>query len=184
MRAPAQNFTALLSAHQSGDTKAWNELFELVYGDMRIVAANILRRERSQRTIQATALVHETYLRLIDQESIVNRPHFFAIASTLMRRILVDGARRRLSNKRGGGVLAEELSDTIQAPDHQNAEQIIELNDLIEKLAAEDPRAASICEMRFFVGLELEEIAEKFDISLATVKRDLTFAKAWLKAEL
>lgn len=178
--------TRLLESTREGDSGSWDALFEAAYKELHRTAANLLRRERNSYTLQPTALVHETFLRMIEQSarSIQNRPQFFAIAARVMRRILVDAARRRLAHKRGDGVRPDLWTDALAVPDGREAEQVLELNDLLEKLAAEDPRSASVCEMRFFVGMELSEIAESTGFSLATVKRDLTFAKAWLHSHL
>lgn len=190
MNAEAGNsigvLTRLLETAREGEPGSWDALFEVAYKELHRTAASLLRRERNCQTLQPTALVHETFIRMIEQsaKSIQNRPQFFAIAARVMRRILVDAARRRLAHKRGDGARPDAWTDSIAAPDGREAEQVLELNELMEKLAVEDARAASVCEMRFFVGMELTEIAESMAISLATVKRDLTFAKAWLHSHL
>jgi RNA polymerase sigma factor (TIGR02999 family) len=183
--------TRLLLQWSGGNEAALGELTSLLYRELRSLAQRHLRRERANHTIQRTALVHEAFVRLINQQSVDwrSRGHFFALASTLMRRILVDHARARLSSKRGGGqpvesleeipdglVLADEGSDTD--------EDLTAIDAALTRLAAVDDRQVQIVQMRYFGGLTIEETAQALDISEATVKREWTLARAWLKREL
>ncbi len=179
-----ESVTELLLAWGHGDTTSRNRLLELVYDELRRLAATQLRRERPEHTLQATALVNEAYLRLVDQTRVQwrNRAHFFAIAARLMRRILVDHARRHGAAKRGGGVaplaLAEGMVSGAQAVD------LVQLDEALDRLAGLDPRCAEIVEMRFFGGLTVEETAGALGLSAATVKREWAAARAWLHRAL
>ena len=179
------NLTALLADYATGNHERWNDIFNLVYQDLRKTARHMLG-SKSSGTLQPTALVNETYMRLAQQSKFEfqNRAQFFAIAARIMRRVLVDNARMHLADKRGGGETHVEFLDSIQIPAQHNSEQLLELNDLIENLAKNDPRAAAVWELRFFIGSDLEEIATTLEISPATVKRDLVFANAWLQSQL
>lgn len=172
--------TELLLAWGRGEGEAKERLLPLVYDDLRRRAAGYLRRERPGHTLQPTALVHEAYLRLVDQEKADwrNRAQFLGVASQMMRRILVDHARARLAGKRGGGAIMVTLTQEPAAsgPDVDLAA----LDEALEELAALDSRQAKLIELRFFGGLSIEETGEVLDISPATVKRDWTAARAWL----
>lgn len=183
--------TRLLVQWSGGNEAALGELTSLLYRELRSLAQRHLRRERANHTIQRTALVHEAFVRLINQQSVDwrSRGHFFALASTLMRRILVDHARARLSSKRGGGQAVEsleELPDGLELADDgsDSDEDITAIDAALTRLAAVDDRQVQIVQMRYFGGLTIEETAQALDISEATVKREWTLARAWLKREL
>jgi RNA polymerase sigma factor (TIGR02999 family) len=166
------------------------ELMPQVYDELRRLAANYLRRERPGQTLQATALVHEAFLRLSKEkhQPWKNRTHFLAIAALSMRQILVQRARARHADKRGGEnaerITLDESAIAEQTPDSTGGVDVLELDAALEKLAALDPQQAKIVELRYFGGLTVEEAAEALDISPATVKRHWTIARAWLKREL
>jgi RNA polymerase sigma factor (TIGR02999 family) len=181
----ATDVTSLLAAWSQGDASALDQLIPIVYQDLRRVAARRLRAERSAHTLSATALVHETYLRLMGQHPshLENRAHFFAVASELMRRILVDHARRRGASKRGGAAVRLTLDDAMAvgpAPDLD----LVAVDEALTELATLDPRQARIVELRFFGGLSVEEAAHVLGISRATVERDWGLARAWLYRQL
>jgi RNA polymerase sigma factor (TIGR02999 family) len=173
--------TELLQAWSRGDTGARDRLVPLVYRELRRCAGAQIRRERRGCTLQATALVHETYLRLIDQDRAAwhNRAQFFAVASQMMRRILVDRARAQRMAKRSGGWLRVSLDDlaAVVPPGHID---VLDLHTALTKLAAFDERKSRIAELRFFGGLSLEEAGEVLGVSVATVERDWQAARAWL----
>jgi len=172
--------TQLLVASRDGDAQALNRLLPLVYDELRRLAGHYLRRERSDHTLQPTALVHEAYLRLIDQNvSWQNRAHFFGVAAQMMRRILVDYARGRLAAKRGSGGVKVALDDAMNLSDERAAE-CVALDEALERLAEFDPQKSKIVELRFFGGLSIEEAAEVLGIGTATVTRQWKMAKAWL----
>jgi RNA polymerase sigma-70 factor (ECF subfamily) len=178
--------TELLIAWSSGRPEALEDLIPLVYQDLRRVAAAHMRREGAGHPLQTTALVHEAYVRLIDQRRVEwrGRAHFLAIAAGVMRRILVDLARRRRADKRGGDWQRITLTGhDIAAPDRQEVD-VLALHDALERLAALDARQAQIVELRYFGGLTIEETAEAVATSAATVVREWTFAKAWLRVHL
>jgi RNA polymerase sigma factor (TIGR02999 family) len=176
-----KDLTVLLGRYEQGDQAAQNEIFTLVYEDMRRTAARLMRGEPAHATLQATGLVHETFLRLLEQKRAIpeNRMQFFAIAATFMRRILVDAARARRASKRGGEAVRVDFTQNLQVSTADDS-QIVEVDQALTQLASQDQRAAQVVEMRYFGGYENEEIAHLLSISLATVKRDLAFAKAWL----
>jgi RNA polymerase sigma factor (TIGR02999 family) len=184
----SRDVTQLLVAWGNGNADAGEELLAAVYAELHAQAARAMRREAVDHTLQATALVHEAYLRLIDQRRIQwrNRAQFFGVAAQLMRRILVDHARGRDAAKRGGGVATITLEDVNAAAEGSanDAVDILALHDAIEKLAALDPDQARVVELRYFGGMSIEETAEVMDISPATVKREWAVARAWLKREL
>ena len=175
----------MLIEWSNGDRGALDKLIPLVYGELRQIAAAVLRRERSDHTLQPTALVHEAYLRLIDQRNVnwQNTAHFFAIAAQAMRRIIVDHARRHNAVKRGGDNLKVELEEAQSQPGPLDVD-VLKLDDALTALAAFDPQQSRIVELRFFGGLSIEETAEVIGISPATVKRDWSMAKAWLHREM
>jgi RNA polymerase sigma factor (TIGR02999 family) len=178
--------TRILSEIERGEPHASEKLLPLVYDELRKLAASRLAKESAGQTLQATALVHEAYLRLVDpheQERWESRGHFFAAAAEAMRRILVDGARRKQSQKRGGGRRRVE----IDIPDHEPApplDDLVALDDALKKLAALDARKAKLVELRFFSGLTTQQAAEALRVSVATAERDWTFARAWLRREM
>jgi RNA polymerase sigma factor (TIGR02999 family) len=179
----ASTVTRILAQLGAGDTSALDRLLPLVYDELRVIAASQLRREASGHTLDPTALVHEAFLRLVDQrEGFRNRGHFFGVAAQAMRRILVDYARRRRAQKRDGGIRVT-LTDAI-GPETGAADQVIAVDDALARLEAMDPRLARVVELRFFAGLSVEETAAALDISPATVKRDWAAARAWLQREL
>jgi RNA polymerase sigma factor (TIGR02999 family) len=182
--APGQ-ITLLLEQIRQGDACARATLAAIVYPELKKMAVERMRRERPGHTLQPTALVHEAFLRLVasDRVSWQNRNHFFAISAELMRQILVDYARRRRAAKRGGGVEVLEL-EAWQAQIEDRPELVIEIDRLLTRLAAFDPRQAQIVEMRYFSGLTEEEIAGILGISGRTVKRDWNMARAWMRKEL
>jgi RNA polymerase sigma factor (TIGR02999 family) len=176
--------TRLLAEWAGGDEGALERLMPLVYQELRRIADRALGRERQGHTLQATALVHEAYLRLVQQHSaqFQNRAHFFAIASQVVRRILVDHARRRASIKRGAGE-APVILDMDVADDAPSVDALA-LDVALERLASLDPQQARIVEMRFFGGLTVEETADVLKISPRTVKREWSMARAWLRRAL
>jgi RNA polymerase sigma-70 factor, ECF subfamily len=173
--------TGLLLAWSQGDRSALDRLVPLVYADLRRVAQNRLKRDRASHTLSATALVHEAYLRLVDQRAVgwQNRAQFFAIASEMMRRILVDRARRRAARKRGGAPIHITLDAAVAASAERDLE-LLGLDGALDELATLDSRSARVVEMRFFGGLSIEEAAFALGVSHATVERDWTTARAWL----
>jgi RNA polymerase sigma-70 factor, ECF subfamily len=183
----APDVTGLLLAWGRGDESAADRLVPAVYDELRRHAERAMRREGAEHTLQATALVHESYLRLVDQRRVEwrNRAHFFAIASTIMRRVLVDHARARLTAKRGGHADRVSLSAAEPAtPEGTDEADLLALHDALEKLTALDPDQARLVELRYFGGLTIEETAEALSISPATVKREWAVARAWLRREL
>jgi RNA polymerase sigma factor (TIGR02999 family) len=173
--------TQLLVDWSHGDKQALNELMPLVYDELRRLARAYLRRERPDHTLQGTAVVHEAFLRLIDQNRIQwqNRAHFFGVAAQMIRRILVDHARGQLAAKRGGMVGKLSLDEAIAIPGARDID-LVKLDDAMTGLARLDPQQSRIVELRFFGGLTIEETAEVLKVSPATVKRDWVIAKAWL----
>ena len=184
-RSSPSDVTRLLRQWSGGDQGALNELVPLIYAELRQIAHHRLRREPPNRTVNTTGLVHDAYMKLMDlqQAHFRDRAHFLAMASRVMRRLLVDQARARRAAKRGGGVEALELDEAIWVSEIQ-ADGLAELDDALRRLEALDPRQGQIVEQRYFGGLTLEETAEALAVSLATVKRELRFAHAWLAAEL
>jgi RNA polymerase sigma-70 factor (ECF subfamily) len=185
----ASDVTRLLTAWQDGDSAAADQLLPLVYDELHRAAARAMQGEAIGHTLQPTALVNEVYLRLVDQTaaSWKNRSQFFGVAAQAMRRILVDHARSRLSDKRGGGARAvtlDDVHDMPQSPDESSELDLLSLNEALEKLAGFDPDQARVVELRYFAGLNIEETAEALGISPATVKREWVVARAWLKREL
>jgi RNA polymerase sigma factor (TIGR02999 family) len=185
---PAQgshDVTQLLVHWSKGDKEALNELMPLVYEELRRLAKAYLRRERPDHTLQGTALVHEAFLRLIDQNRVQwqNRAHFFGVAAQMIRHILVDHARAQLAGKRGAGAAKLSLDEAIAIPDSQEID-LLSLDDALIRLAKMDQQQSRIVELRYFGGLTIEETAEVLAISPATVKRDWVMAKAWLHRTL
>jgi len=176
--------TQLLVRWGKGDPAALEELTPLVYNELRKLAQWHMDHERHARTLQATALVHEAYLRLIDVNRIrwQDRAHFFAMAARQMRRVLIDAARRRGTQKRGGLVEKVSLTEGLVISDRPEA--LVALDDALKALAHLDPRRATVVELKFFGGLGIDEIAHVLDVSSDTVKRDWKLAKAWLTREL
>ena len=177
------DLTGLLQAWRRGNSGARDELLERVYAHLKRIAAAQLRGERAGHTLQPTALVHEAYLRVIHQAKVDwrDRAHFFGLAAATMRRVLIDHARRRGSRKRQFG---EEIPNLTIAGAAAPEVDLLDLNRALERLAGESARAAQVVEMRYFAGLEIDEVAECLEISPATVKRDWEFARTWMRAEL
>ena len=175
------DITGLLAAYKTGSRAALDELFPLIYDELKRVAANKLKNERSDHTLQPTALVHEAYLRLIEQNSVdwQNRVQFFGLAAEMMRRILTNHAISRNSNKRGGKNLKIELDEAVL---HATGREIdlIALDEALNELEKIDSKQAKIVELKFYTGLKIEEIAELMGISNSTIKREWRMAKAWL----
>jgi RNA polymerase sigma factor (TIGR02999 family) len=177
--------TQLLLAWSDGDREALERLTPLVYRELKKLAGIYLRRERSAHSLQPTALAHEAYLKLIDQQNVhwQNRAHFFGIAAQAMRRILVDHARARLTEKRGCGDAAVSLDEAVDVSD-ERAGQLVALNDALERLAEIAPERSRVVELKYFGGMTLEETAEVLGVSRAKVIREWRMAKAWLYGEL
>lgn len=182
--APNPAVTQLLARWTGGDKQALEDLLPLVYDELRRLARRYLQQERPGHTLQSTALVHEAYLRLVDQNvSWQNRAHFFGIAAQMMRRILVDHARSRSAAKRGDGACRVTLDEGLIALEQRDLD-VVALDDALTKLSTIDPQQARIVELRFFAGLSIEETSEVLHVSPATVKRDWAMAKAWLHREM
>jgi len=177
--------TTLLRRINVGDVKAESEILPLIYNELRAIAGNHMRHERQGHTLQATVLVHEAFMQLAGNCDIdwQNRAHFFALASRVMRRVLVDYARAARAEKRPGAHQRVELDSGLEPVAEQSID-LLALDEALGKLAEWDPRKAQIVEMRFFAGLSFEEIAATLDISARTAKRDWTMARAWLHVEL
>lgn len=185
MDTSSQNITKLLLDWRDGDGGALDRLMPLVYEELRRMANHYLRNERKGHTLQTAALVNEVYLRLIDHENIAwqNRAHFFGVAAQAMRRILVDHARARNYQKRGGGAQQVSLDQAASLAGDRAAE-LIALDEALQELAKMDERKARVVELRYFGGLSMEETAEALGVSVPTVTRDWNTAKAWLMREL
>lgn len=182
-RGTAQ-ITELLIAWSDGRREALDDLLPLVYGELRRLASRYLRHEPLNHTLQPTALVHEAYMRLIDQRRVKwrNRAHFYGVAAQIMRRILVDHARAQRADKRGAGWERVPLvEDAIPTSDDVD---VLALDEALVRLAAFDPQQGRIVELRYFGGLTIDEVAEVVGVSAATVVREWTIAKAWLRSEL
>ena len=179
-----EDVTRLLKEWRNGSQEALDRLIPLVYAELRTLAARYLSRERADHTLQTTALVHEAYVKLVDQHSVEwqNRAHFFGVAASLMRRILVDEARHRHRVKRGAGVRPEALDDlpVAASPGPVDAVDTIALDRALQELEKLDPDQARLVELRFFGGLTLEETAAVLDVSPATVNREWAIAQGWL----
>jgi RNA polymerase sigma factor (TIGR02999 family) len=185
MTASAHEITQLLVAWNNGDTAALEQLTPLVQAELRRLAKRYMAGERQGHILQTTALVNEAFLRLIDWRNVEwrNRAHFFGLAAQIMRRILVDFARARRREKRGGDALRVSLSEAANVPSERSAD-LVALDDALHTLEKLDPRQARVVELRFFAGLSLEETAEALKVSLSTVRRDWSMAEAWLFREL
>lgn len=184
MSDPSLSITELLAAARAGDPDAGEAVALAVHGELRTLAASYLRNERPDHTLQPTALVHEAYLRLLGQSRVEwrNRSHFFGIAAQAMRRLLVDHARRTNAARRDGGV-AVTLDEGLVSSDVA-AYDVLGVHEALNALAKLDPRQARIVELKFFVGLSQEEIADVVEVSVATVTREWAMARAWLQQEL
>lgn len=177
--------TKLLNKAQAGDKKSLDELLPIVYNELRAVAGSQLQKEREDHTLQATALVHEAYLRLLEQTDVdwKNRLHFFSIASEMMRRILVNYAVKRNAKKRGDGATKIVLDEAVSYTKQRDFD-LVALDSALTELAKFDAKQARIVELRFFGGLTIEETAEVLETSDSTIKREWRMAKAWLKTKL
>lgn len=181
----SHNVTLILQEWSDGDLDAPARLMPLVYAELRRLARDYLRRERSDHTLQPTALVHEAYLRLVDQTRLTwqSRAHFYGVAAQMMRRILVDHARTHGAQKRGGATQKLSLDEARFAPEERPAD-LLALDEALKALAETDERKARVVELRFFAGLNTEETAEVLEVSEKTVRRDWQMAKLWLHREL
>lgn len=182
---PSHDVTQLLKAWSGGDQQALNALMPTLYAEIRKIAASYLRRERPDHTLQPTALVNEAYMRLVDQNAVQwqNRAHFFGVAANLMRRILVDHARRHRQHKQGGGAIRVSLSEADQEP-APFAPEVLALDEALDALAQFGPRQCWVVELRFFGGLTEKEVAQVLQISERTVRNEWSLAQAWLYREL
>lgn len=179
--------TELLLAWADGDSAALDALAPRVYRELHRLASGFMKREREQHSLQATALVHEVYLRLIDVHNVAfeGKAHFYAICAQMMRRILVDAARRRSASKHGGGMGRIHLDDVAHMDlSHKNDARLIALNDALDKLSTADPRKARMVELRYFGGLSVEETAAVLKVSVETITRDWRLARGWLLLQI
>lgn len=186
MREPEpKDVTKLLVKWSKGDSAALDALIPLVYGELRRLARHYLQREKQNHTLSSTSLVHEAYLRLITQTEVSwqNRAHFFGVASQMMRRILVDHARKYAYAKRGGGATTLALDEALCSPQRRDID-LVALDDALNSLAKLDQRQSRLVELRFFGGLSIEETSEVLGVSTPTVKRDWASARAWLFREI
>jgi RNA polymerase sigma factor (TIGR02999 family) len=181
-RSAGGDITSLLRLWSDGDERAFERLVPLVYNELHRMALRYLAGERSDASLQATGLVNEVCLRLLgwDQARWQNRQHFFGVSAQMMRRVLVDIARRRRANRRGGAAAIRVPLDSIDLPAPQPDFDLLAVDRALEKLAAEDARKARVVELRFFGGLSMEETAQTLGVSLRTVHSDWAFARAWL----
>jgi RNA polymerase sigma factor (TIGR02999 family) len=186
MAEPAPNITQILLAWRGGNHAALHELLPLVYGELRRLARRHLRSGKPQDSFESRVLVHEAYLRLVDEHQVEwrDRTHFFGLASNLMRCILVDHYRAKHADKRGGGARAVDLAEAEDQAGATWKENIVALDEALTRLAALDSQQARIVELRFFGGLSIDETAEVVGVSPATVKNRWTLARAWLRREL
>lgn len=185
MYKSSQNITQLLNSASAGDSFALDNILPIVYNELRKISSKYLREEYKKHTLQTTELVHEAYIKLIGNQNLTweSKAHFFGIAARSMRQILVDYARKKKSDKRGNGKTQITL-DEVNFIIDDSEEQILNLNEALIKLEKMEERSCKIVELKFFSGLSIEEIAEMLNISVATVKRDWQFAKAWLYREI
>jgi RNA polymerase sigma factor (TIGR02999 family) len=182
----APDVTQLLVNWSRGDEAALAQLMPLVYGELRRLASAYLRRERSNHTLQSTALVHEAFLRMVSQHDVQwkNRAHFYGIAAQMIRRILVDYARSQHAEKRGAGAIKLELDEAMAVPQSGPTVDLLGLNDALDRLGELDERQSRVVELRFFAGLSIDETAEVLHLSPASVKREWQTARAWLFREM
>jgi RNA polymerase sigma factor (TIGR02999 family) len=180
-----ESISALLAQLSHGRREVEERLIPLIYGELRRAAARQMRRERANHTLQPTALVNEAWLRLVEQPeaNYRNRAHFFGVASRLMRQILVDHARKRRADRRGGTQQQVTLEEPLLAAENTSID-VLALHELLDRLQEFDPRASHVVEMHFFGGLSFEEMAEVLHVAVRTVKRDWHMARAWLRDEL
>ncbi len=178
--------TGMLIELTEGNHEVVDRILPFIYDELRRLAGSYLRRERPDHTLQPTALVHEAYMKLIDQKRVrwQNRAHFFGIAAQVMRRLLMDHARKHLANKRGGDAEIHPLEEEILVVSHGKSAELLALDDALERLAKMDPQKARVVELRYFGGLSIEETAEVLGVSVPTINRHWRMAKAWLYSEL
>ena len=181
----SDKITQLLIAWRNGEAKALDDLMPLVHRELKRIARNFMRRQNAGHTLQTTALVNEAFVRLVDSDKVnwQDRSHFFAISAQLMRRVLVDAARRKNSAKRGGARVQVTLADDLSSTDEDQVD-VVAIDDALKRLALLNQRQCHIVELRYFGGLTEDEIAETLDISPRTVRRDWNLARAWLYREL
>ena len=186
MSEEPQEITRMLLELTDGNEEVVNQILPHIYDELRRLASSYLRRERSNHTLQPTALVHEAYMKLIDQSRVKwqNRAHFFGIAAQVMRRILMDHARKHTAEKRGGDAELLPIEEEILIVSHDKSAELIALDDALQQLAEMDERKARIVELRYFGGLSIEETAEVLGVSVPTVNREWRMAKAWLYSEI
>lgn len=186
MASTSGNVTQLLMEWRNGDRQALDALIPIVYDELRAIARRYMNRERSGHTLQTAALINEAWLRLVDKQDIAwqNRTHFFAISARIMRNLLVDHARARQMEKRGGGAVQVSLNEAIAGSEPEMTVDMLSLDEALTRLAEFDERKARIVELRFFGGLSADETAEALDLSEITIKREWLKAKAWLFREL
>jgi RNA polymerase sigma factor (TIGR02999 family) len=186
MEEDSRQITQLLERWSNGDAGVLDDLMPLVYTELRRQAAGYLRRERPNHTLQPTALINEAYLKLIDQRDVKwqNRAHFFALAAQAMRRILVDYARERKREKRGGAAENLPLDEALTIVSQEKSVDLVALDEALSELATFDERQARVVELRYFSGLSIDETAEVLNVSNVTVRRDWSLAKAWLHQEI
>jgi RNA polymerase sigma-70 factor, ECF subfamily len=182
---PGRDITELIADVRAGDQAAAEDLFRRVYQELRKLAGHFMRNERPDHTLQPTALVHEAYLRLIDQRQLPgeSRTHFFGVAANVMRRILIDHARAHRANKRGGRDVKVPLDDAPMMA-VEDPETLLEVDEALERLATLDPRQAQVVELRFFGGLSVEETAQILGVGPRTIDRDWRIARGWLRRQL
>ena len=186
MKSPARHqITELLAKWREGNQSALDELYPLVYDELHRLARRYMSRERKDHTLQTTALINEAYVRMVDQKNVnwANRSHFFAISAQIMRRILIDHARRNAYAKRGGGAQQVSLEEVAALVPEQGRE-LMRLDEALKSLAEQDPRRSQVVELRYFGGLNNEEIAGVLQVSENTVTRDWNMARAWLYQQL
>ena len=179
--------TRILSAIEDGDPHAAEQLLPLVYDELRKLAAQKLAREKPGQTLQATALVHEAYLRLLGGERIQDwngRRHFFGAAAEAMRRILIDRARHKQTRKAGGGHRRLDLDDIEPALEEDNGDRLLALDEALRQFEAEDPRKAELVKFRFFAGLTAEQAAAALGVSISTAEKDWAYARSWLRVTI
>ena len=182
----SDGFRGLLDRWEGGDRAALDEMLPAIYGELKRLASAYLRRERDDHTLQPTALVHEAYMKLVEQREVDwrNRAQFLGVAAGAMRRVLLHYAEGRNAQKRHGSLERVTLDDALAAIEHNASVDVVDLNAALDRLAALDPRQSRIVELRIFAGLTIEETAEVLDVSAATVKRDWNVARLWLRREL
>jgi RNA polymerase sigma factor (TIGR02999 family) len=181
-----RDVTQIISAIEQGDQAAASELLPLVYEELRRLAITRMKLEKSGQTLQPTALVHEAFLRLVGDVSKKwdGRGHFFAAAAEAMRRILIENARRKGRIKRGGELQRHDLDDHVASASSENVDNLLVLDEALSKLAKEDPQLAKLVELRYFTGLTIEETAKVLGVSSRTIKRNWSYARAWLQREI